>query len=69
MEKYIVSRNDTVLTGDPRLDPIEQDFILGDNVIVKNDIFSPKDFFVFFKPSLSLEKNPIISPIQHCLFL
>ena len=28
MEKYIVSRNDTVLTGDPRLDPIEQDFIV-----------------------------------------
>lgn len=28
MEKYIVSRNDTVLTGDPRLDPIGQDFIV-----------------------------------------
>ena len=28
MEKYIVSRNDTVLTGDPHLDPIVQDFIV-----------------------------------------
>ena len=28
MEKYIVSRNDTVLTGNPRLDPFEQDFIV-----------------------------------------